>query len=129
MSRQAKGPFDVKITPRPAEADNPQAHGRLLIEKQYHGDLTGTGRGEMLAWREGGAGVYVAIERVSGMLEGRSGEFTLSHRGMMDSSGQQLSISVAPASGTGELVGLKGEMRIIIAADGAHAYELDYELP
>jgi hypothetical protein len=82
----------------------------------------------MLAWREGGSGVYVAIERVSGMIEGRTGEFTLSHRGVMDASGQQLSISVAPESGTGELAGIKGEMRIVIGPDGAHAYELDYEL-
>lgn len=129
MTHQARGPFEVRMTPQPADPANPQAHGRMVLDKTYHGELTGTGRGEMLAWRDGGSGVYVAIERVSGVLAGRAGEFTLCHRGVMDADGQQLSISVAPDSATGELAGLRGEMKIVIAPGGAHAYELDYELP
>jgi hypothetical protein len=39
----------------------------------------------------------------------------------------ELTITVIPDSGTDELVGLQGNMNIIIA-DGKHSYEFDYEL-
>src|SRR4051794_13187655 len=70
----ARGDFDVKLTP--LSTDEPTL-GRLSIDKQFHGDLQGTSRGEMLAARgsvEGSAG-YVALERVTGTLGGRSGSF------------------------------------------------------
>lgn len=129
MIGKAQGSFEVKLTPQPVDATDPPAHGRLLIDKAYHGGLTATARGEMLAWRSGESGVYVAIERVNGVLDGRAGEFTLSHRGVMDGRSQQLSVSVAPGSATGELMGMTGEMSITIGPDGAHTYALDYELP
>jgi hypothetical protein len=41
----------------------------------------------------------------------------------------QLSVTVVPDSGIGQLEGLSGKMNIIIAADGKHSYEFDYSLP
>jgi len=35
---------------------------------------------------------------------------------------------VVPGTGTGELAGLHGSMRIDIAEDGAHSYTFDYVL-
>jgi hypothetical protein len=77
---------------------------------------------------QNGWGVYVAIEQVTGTLHGRSGSFVLYHHGTMSPQGQQLTVTVAPESGTGDLVGLSGTMAIN-NVDGTHSYELDYELP
>jgi hypothetical protein len=116
----------------------PQAHeegvgdpsvGRLGVAKKYHGDLEGTGRGEMLGLRtavKGSAG-YVAIEVVTGLLAGRSGTFALQHAGIMTRGTPQLSVTVVPDSGTGELAGISGTMTINII-DGKHFYEFDYAI-
>jgi uncharacterized protein DUF3224 len=92
--------------------------------------LEGTGKGQMLAAGDAkSSGVYVAIEKFSGTLKGRSGTFMVHHTGIMTRGVPQLSISVAPDSGTGQLVGLAGKMMINMAADGKHSYEFDYTLP
>ena len=131
MAARAKGTFDVKLTPQAADekAENP-ALGRMSIEKQFHGDLEGTSKGEMLTAGtsvKGSAG-YVAIERVTGSLKGRSGAFALQHSGTLTRGAPELTIAVVPDSGTGGLTGLSGRMSIQIA-DGKHSYEFDYTLP
>jgi len=96
----------------------------------FHGDLEGTSRGEMLSAgtaTKGSAG-YVAIERVSGALAGKRGTFVLQHSGTMNRGAQQLTISVVPDSGSGELAGLSGTMTIIIGPGGRHDYEFEYTL-
>lgn len=127
-STRANGTFDVKLAPQPAD-ENEGAVGKMSIDKQFHGDLDGTSRGLMLAAGtavQGSAG-YVAMERVTGKLHGKSGTFVLQHTGTMNRGAPQLSVTVVPDSGTGELVGLAGRMNIIIAA-GKHSYEFDYTL-
>jgi Protein of unknown function (DUF3224) len=129
MTNHATGPFDVKMHPQ----DDKDVDGvtRLLLDKQYHGDLEGTAKGQMLT---GGmsadkSGAYVAIEKFSGTLNGRSGTFVLHHTGVMTRGKPELTILVAPDSGTGQLVGISGKMTINIAADGKHSYDLEYTLP
>ena len=125
----ARGTFEVKLVPQD-DTTGDATLGRLTIEKQYHGDIEGTSKGQMLTAGtdvKGSAG-YVAIERVTGTLHGRSGSFVLQHSGTMTRGAPQLSISVVPDSGTGELVGLAGRFEIKIAADGTHSYELEYAL-
>jgi Protein of unknown function (DUF3224) len=128
---RAAGSFQVELAPQSSGAELSDASlGRLTIEKRFAGDLEGTGQGQMLTAMtpvEGSAG-YVAIERVTGRLHGRRGSFVLQHRGVMDHGRQELQISVVPDSGTDELAGLTGAMRIEIE-DGEHTYELDYALP
>jgi hypothetical protein len=131
LTSRAAGAFDVTLAPLPAD-EKPEgaAVGRMAIDKRFHGDLEGTSRGQMLATTtavKGSAG-YVAIEIVSGKLQGRSGTFALQHHGMMDRGEPDLTITVIPDSGTGELAGLAGTMKIVIA-EGKHSYELDYTLP
>lgn len=128
---QAKGPFDVKLEAlEPHHKDESAGLGRRSIDKQFHGDLEATSHGEMLS--AGGAvkgsGGYVAIERVTGTLHGRRGSFTLQHFATMTRGEPYLNIGVVPDSGSGELAGLRGAMKIVIAEGGAHLYELDYEL-
>ena len=128
MMNRASGPFEVKLTPQPPEDKAQDASlGRMSIEKQFHGDLEATSKGQMLSAGtavKGSAG-YVAIEMVGGTLNGRSGTFVLQHSGTMNRSVPQLSVTVVPDSGTGQLVGLAGKMAIIIA-DGKHSYDFEY---
>lgn len=125
LSDTAKGAFEVKLDPAGSDPVD-----RMSIAKTFTGDLTGTSRGEMLAVRtavKGSAG-YVAMEKVTGSLAGRSGSFALQHAGTMSGGNQQLSITVVPDSGTGGLTGLTGQMVIVIAG-GQHSYEFSYSLP
>ena len=75
-----------------------------------------------------GSAVYVAVERVTGTLHGKSGAFSLHHTGIMNRGSASLTVHVVPDSGTGELTGITGQMQITIA-DGKHLYDLDYTTP
>src|SRR5277367_1522741 len=125
----AKGAFDVKVVPQ--KADNPQeekaAIGRMSLDKQCHGDLEAQSDGEMLSFMtevKGSAG-YVAMERVTGKLNGRSGTFVMQHNATMTRGTPQMNIVVVPDSGTGELAGISGTL-IINIVEGKHFYEFDY---
>jgi hypothetical protein len=102
----------------------------MSLDKQFEGDLVAAGKGEMLTALtpiKGSAG-YVAIERVTGTLQGRSGSFIFQHSGTMDQGAQRLSITVVPGSGTAALAGISGTFRINIT-EGKHFYEFEYSLP
>jgi hypothetical protein len=132
MSQRAAGSFDVKVTPQKPDTQIARAAnlGRLTIDKRFHGDLEGIGKGEMLATQTDvpGAAGYVAMERVTGTLKGRSGGFVLQHSGTMTRGTPVSTVVVVPDSGTGELRGINGKMTITVAADGGHTYELDYRI-
>ena len=125
--RSASGTFDVKTIPQPAD-DNAAGIGRLSLDKKFHGDLEGSSLGEMLAigTEVAGSAGYVAMERVSGKLDGREGTFALQHIGVMNRGAAELNVTVVPDSGTGELAGLSGKMDIKIT-EGKHFYEFDYQ--
>ncbi len=122
----ATGTFEVTLKPQSGESGDP-AVGRMSIDKQFHGDLEGTSKGQMLAVQGGviGSAGYVAMERVSGTLAGRQGTFALQHAGTMNRGVPVLSVTVVPDSGTGGMIGLSGKM-VINIADGKHFYEFDY---
>jgi len=133
MKKRAAGPFDVKIKPEPLALEDDKdgaARGRMSLDKQYHGDLEASAKGEMLTAMTGtqGSAGYVAVEKVVGALDGREGTFALQHNATMTRGAPYLNIIVVPDSGTGELTGLTGTMKIIIADGGKHFYEFDYEL-
>jgi uncharacterized protein DUF3224 len=131
MPMHASGPFEVKITPQTPDGTFEDATmGRMTIDKQFHGDLEATSKGQMLTAMtdiKGSAG-YVAVERVTGTLHGRRGTFFLQHCATMTRGVPQLNVTVVPDSGTGQLVGLTGKMNIKIDA-GKHSYEFEYTLP
>lgn len=131
MTHTAKGTFSVDLE---AEGEAHTAEGvslgRMRLSKRFEGDLIGQGEGLMLTAMtpvKGSAG-YVAIERFTGSLMGRSGSFVFQHAGSMNQGTQQLSITVVPDSGTGALKGLTGQFRIRIE-NGQHFYEFDHSLP
>ena len=128
MEYHAAGAFDVKVTPQAADghADGVTL-GRMTLDKQFHGDLEASSKGQMLTGMgsvKGSAG-YVAIEQVTGTLQGRGGTFILQHTGVMDRGAPRLAIAVVPDSGTGQLEGLAGTMTID-TADGKHTYAFTY---
>ena len=129
--QHAVGEFDVEI--RPLALDGPAddaSFGRYALVKALRGDFTGKGEGQMLT--AGGAvqtsGAYVAVERLTGTLAGRTGSFALFHRGVMQGGEQEMQIAVVPDSGTGGLSGLRGTFRILIEGK-KHLYQFDYTLP
>ena len=126
---QAKGNFEVTVTPVAEDKGIGSSLGRMSLDKVFHGDITGTGKGEMLTvGTDAGSAVYVAVERISGTLNGKQGSFALIHQGIASANSQTLNIFVAPESGSGELVGLAGTMTLDLSG-GGHAYVLDYTLP
>ena len=84
MTNRASGTFEVKLNPQDQGEDMPV--GRMSIDKQFQGDLAGTSKGQMLMASsssvKNSAG-YVAIEKVTGTLNGRRGSFYLQHNATM----------------------------------------------
>ena len=130
MNKQAKGPFAVKLIPQAAdELIQSTALSRMLLDKQFQGDLTAVSKGQMLAAGTAveGSAAYVALEQVEGTLHGRHGSFILQHSASMNRGTPQLTITVVPDSGTDQLVGLTGSMTILIE-EGKHFYDFAYTL-
>ncbi|MCC7052854.1 MAG: DUF3224 domain-containing protein [Gemmatimonadaceae bacterium] len=128
---EARGTFEVQITPLPADDySDGQTMGRMSLDKQFAGDLSGTGKGQMLTGMGAvkGSAAYSAMDRITGTLAGRSGSFILQHTGIMSRGGQSLVITIVPDSGTGELTGIEGTLQIIIEGK-QHSYVLTYTLP
>ncbi len=129
--KHASGTFEVKLTPQPPDpAAGEPVLGRMVLDKVFKGDLEGRSRGEMLAIGtevKDSAG-YVAMERVTGVLDGRAGSFALQHSGTMTRGVPELSVTVIPDSGTGELAGISGRMTIDVSG-GRHVYTFDYTIP
>lgn len=131
MTRVAKGTFSVEMKPQgTASAKDGVSLGRMSLNKRFEGDLVAVGEGEMLTALtpvKGSAG-YVAIERVTGALHGRTGSLVFQHSGIMHQGTQRLQIRVVPGSGTGELEGVEGNFKLEIV-EGKHFYEFEYTLP
>ncbi len=123
----AKGEFEVKLVKISADDE---ALMRMSIGKQFSGDLVADSMGQMMAGgnEANGARVYVALETVTGALDGKTGSFILAHRGTMTKDAQALSVIVVPDSGTDELTGIGGTLDIQITG-GKHYYTFDYTLP
>jgi len=127
MPEHVSGRFDVRLIPQ-EDKDDPSGLARLLLDKTFHGELDATSRGQMLGMRTAGntSGGYVAMEKVTGTLRGRSGSFWLQHYGVATRGVNTLTLEVVPDSGTGELEGLRGAMKIVVKEGGAHFYEFDF---
>jgi hypothetical protein len=129
-TRVARGSFEVKLAPQ-GEGDKGDGStlGRMSIVKEWRGGIEGISKGEMLTAMSDvqGSGVYVAVERVTGTVDGKRGSFALYHSGSMAKGVYDLSIRVAPDSGAGELKGIRGVMKIVIEGKN-HFYEFAYTL-
>jgi len=130
VTATAKGTFDTKVTPQPSGEGDEPSFTRFTVEKQFHGDIEGTSKVQMLAAGTAlkDSGGYVALEKVTASLAGRKGTFVLQHMGAMKGGAFSLNIAVVPDSGTDQLAGVSGKMSIDIQ-DGTHFYTFEYTLP
>jgi Protein of unknown function (DUF3224) len=127
----ARGTFDVQVVPLPADAyADGTSMGRMSIDKQLHGDLTGTGKGQMLTGMGSvkGSAAYSAMERITGTVNGQRGSFMLQHTGIVSGGSQSLVITIVPDSGTEQLSGISGTFTIVVEGK-QHSYDLAYTLP
>lgn len=126
----AVGTFEVTMKPETlSEVAAASGLGRMSIRKLFQGQLEATSVGEFLSAmgsQKGSAG-YVAMECVTGTLDGMAGSFVLQHKGTMTRGEPELSVTVVPDSGTDELAGLSGVMKIDVI-DRVHHYEFRYSL-
>jgi hypothetical protein len=129
--KKCTGTFKVDL--KPLEFSTPGKDdlqlGRMQIDKTFSGGLKASSKGEMLnamTTTKGSAG-YVAIEQVSGSLDGKEGSFALQHYGVMHAGTSKLILEVIPNSGAGELSGITGSMTID-QSTGEHVYEMEYTL-
>jgi Protein of unknown function (DUF3224) len=103
--------------------------GRIHIERRFQGDLEGEATAELLtATAEDGTAVYLALDRISGRLDGKEGSFVLQHRGVLSADGAEIDGAIVPGSGTGELKGITGHGAITVDNEGTHRLTLEYEL-
>ena len=131
LSHHTSGSFEPGVKPLPADVPETPTLGRFVLTKVLHGGIEATGAGQMLTAMTPtkGSAAYVAVELITGKVDGHSGSFALVHKGLMNRGEQSLVITVVPDSGTGELVGLAGTLTVHIAPDGKHTYDFDYTLP
>jgi hypothetical protein len=124
----ARGTFDIDMTPGPPELQG--AVDRFDFRKTFYGDLQAEGAGLMLSCGDPQAGTagYVAIETVRGSLGDQRGGFALQQIGMMRAGEQTLQYVVVPGSGDGALEGIAGTFHLTVEENGAHRYELEYDL-
>ena len=129
VTMTARGTFEVKMTPQPPDDGAGGGFDRLFGDKQFHGELDAVSKGQMLAARTAveGSGGYVALELVTGKLNGKRGSFVQQHKGTMSKGVYNMNVTVVPDSGTDELAGIAGTMTIIIEG-GKHSYNFEYTL-
>jgi hypothetical protein len=129
VTMTAQGTFEVKVTPQPQDDSAGGPFARLFLDKQFNGELDATSKGQMLGAGTAveGSGGYVALELVTGKLNGRRGSFILQHEGTMSKGVYMMHVAVVPDSGTDELAGIAGTMTIIIEGS-KHSYDFEYTL-
>ena len=127
----ARGLLDVNIEAEPPFLEQDELKlNRNVVRKEFSGDMVGTSEAQMIAAFTGtpGSAGYVAIEHFTGSVGGKSGSFVLQHSGVMNKGDAQLTVTIVPDSGTGELAGISGTLEID-NNEGQHSYALDYQLP
>lgn len=135
----AKSTFDVVGWDPgvPASGESP-ADGPILstavVRKEFKGDLTGVSVADLLMCQGDAADLavgagYVASERVEGSLEGLKGSFVMHHWGVSIDDTRETGGHIVPGSGTGDLAGIQGRVRISVNERGEHTLALEYELP
>ncbi|MFD2078546.1 Protein of unknown function [Actinopolymorpha cephalotaxi] len=134
MGHRATGSFEItRWDATTEEEDGGVTIASVLVGKEFRGGLTGTSTARLLtvAGRVPTSAAYVAIERMTGTLDGRTGTFVVQHAATMetDDAGpySTMTVTVVPDTGTGELTGIRGEVTITVHEDGGHTYAIEYD--
>ena len=111
-----------------AEGDDLPKLTRAIVTKTFSGDIAGEGHVEyLMMYRADGSATFVGLERVVGRIGNKTGTFVLQRTGTFENGQAKDSYSVIPESGTGELVGLKGDGTSSVGHGMEHPFELSYE--
>lgn len=119
MSAHATGSIEGKSWD---EKSYSETEGQKLthasVTNSYHGDIEGEGTLEYLMfYRDASTGTFMGLERIVGRLGERSGSFVLQQNGTFEGGTIKATCFVIPGSGTGDLLGLRGEGGFV-AKDG-----------
>ena len=102
---------------------------RASVSKTFTEDIEGEGQVEyLMMYRADGTATFVGLERITGRIAGKSGSFVLQRTGVFENGQAKESYSVVPGSGTGQLLGLRGEGRSAVGHGSEHPFALDYEV-
>ena len=100
---------------------------KIHVEESFTGDIEGDGFVEFLqSANDDGSGSFVGIERVTGEMADRKGTFLLQDSGIIEGNIVKGHWFVVPGSGTGQLVGLRGEGGFHANLGEAAHVHLDY---
>jgi Protein of unknown function (DUF3224) len=130
MPTRATCTFEVKSWDEHAFND---VDGRLKLTRAsvafaYHGDLEGESVIEyLMLYRDDGSAATVALERVTGILGGKTGSFVLEHHGGYADGTATGEFTVVSGSSTGDLEGLRGQGTSVARHDGSATVSLDYD--
>jgi hypothetical protein len=132
---RATGTFDVAdftAAPVPApEIKTGLPVGVATMRKTFRGGISGRSETLFTAAFDpaSGTGTYVAMESFDGTVDGRAGAFNFVHSATTTGQDRQAEfLTIVPASGTGELAGIRGSGALAVDPDGTHRIALDYEL-
>ncbi len=131
MTTRATGTFEIDSwDEEPYDELEGTKLARVRVAKTFHGDVEGTSTTDLLLayGAEEGSAAYVGFERVVGSIHGRSGSFVLHHTATSSPEGRSATWSVVPDTGTGGLLGLRGEAEISVGLGGEHSFALNYDL-
>jgi hypothetical protein len=102
---------------------------RASVSTTFTEDIEGEGQVEyLMMYRADGTATFVGLERITGRIAGKSGSFVLQRTGVFENGQAKESYSVVPGSGTGQLLGLRGEGRSAVGHGSEHPFALDYEV-
>ncbi|MBG0830454.1 DUF3224 domain-containing protein [Planomonospora sp. ID67723] len=127
---RATGTFTIDgWEPQPYDEREGATLTRVHVTKTFHGDLEGASTTDIITavGQAEDSAAYAGFERFTGTVHGREGTFVLHHTATSHAGESSLSWTILPASGTGELTGIRGGGQIV-NDEGHHSFHLDYEL-
>ncbi len=131
MTRVATSLFSLKSwDEKPyGEAQGLPKLTRATVTRTFTGDIAGEGQVEyLMMYRTDGSATFVGLERIIGQVAGKAGSFVLHRTGAFENGVAKESYFVIPGSGTGELLGLRGEGASALGHGTEYPLTLDYEL-
>ena len=105
--------------------------GHLRMRKTYSGEVAGRSVTQFTSAfdQDSGVGTYVAMESFVGTVAGRHGAFNFVHAASTSGADRAHEYGlIVPGSGTGELVGIEGTVRLHVDEDGTHRMDFEHNL-
>src|SRR3954452_23591466 len=122
---------DFDVTDYAPDVTTALPTGHLRMRKTYAADVQGRSVTQFTSAfdQTSGIGTYVALESFEGTVAGRRGSFNFVHAASTSGTDRAHEYGlIVPASGTDELAGIEGTVRLHVDADGTHHMDFDHNL-